>query len=68
MSHDREKKELRAEIRKQFVSPATARFLQALPSFKVNPDLPDRLDRLLGELDLTEREHRRASRNGHRSS
>jgi hypothetical protein len=64
MSHELDKKELRDEIRKQFVSPATARFLQALPSFKVDPDLPDRLDGLLAELDRTEREHRRASRDG----
>lgn len=59
MSQDREKRQLRDEIRRQFVSPATARFLQALPPFKVDPVMPDTFNRLLGELDKTEWEHRR---------
>lgn len=59
MSQDREKEELRNQIRRQFVSPATAKFLQALPPFKIDPGIPDRFNRLLGELDRTERERRR---------
>ena len=47
---------LRHEIRRQFNAPATARFLNALPTFRVDTSIPDRFDRLLNELERCESE------------
>ena len=42
------------EIRRQFRSRNTTRFLHALPWLQVDPDMPDRFLDLLAELDRTE--------------
>lgn len=45
---------LQQEIRKQFGSTGTTRFVRSLPTFQVNDDLPDRFSNLLDELDRAE--------------
>ncbi|MDQ2632942.1 MAG: hypothetical protein M3Y43_00880 [Pseudomonadota bacterium] len=45
---------LQTEIRRQFGSAGTSRFLRALPGFQVEQQLPDRFADLLSELDRAE--------------
>lgn len=45
---------LQQEIRKQFGSTGTTRFVRSLPAFQVKDDLPDRFSNLLDELDRAE--------------
>ena len=45
---------LRDEIRRQFGSPVTTRYLRALPPFQCEPGIPDRFAELLSELDRVE--------------
>jgi hypothetical protein len=47
---------LQDEIRKQFGSAGTTRYLRALPGFKVERRIPQRLRKLLTELERTEDE------------
>ncbi len=47
---------LQAEIRRQFGSPGTARFLHSLPAFQLQDETPDRFVNLLSELDRAEAE------------
>lgn len=42
------------EIRRQFGSPVTTRYLRALPPFKFEPGIPDQFADLLVELDRAE--------------
>lgn len=49
---------LQKEIRKQFGSAGTSRFVKSLPNFKVDNDVPDRFADLLGELDQAEADRR----------
>ena len=49
---------LAAEIRRQLGSPGVTRYLSSLPSFSVDPGLPERLRDLLNELRQVEG-HRR---------
>ena len=51
--HNRENT-LPDEIRRQFGSVGTARFLRALPSFQIDQCMPDRFQNLLAELDRVE--------------
>ena len=55
---------LQHEIRKQFASAATSRFLRALPGFQVDHKIPERFTNLLTELERIEsdRRNRHASR------
>jgi hypothetical protein len=54
------------EIRRQFGSAGTTRFLKSLPTFEVDDDVPDRFSSLLGELDRVESERRDSRSNGSR--
>jgi hypothetical protein len=56
---------LQDEIRKQFGSAATSRFLRALPGFRVDHKLPERFSSLLAELDRAESDQRGPDLNGH---
>jgi len=47
-------KTLQEEIRKQFGSAGTSRFLRSLPGLKVEQGIPDRFCNLLNELDRVE--------------
>ena len=49
---------LQQEIRRQFGSAGTSRFLRALPSFQVEQKIPDRFANLLTELDHAESDRR----------
>jgi len=51
---------LRHEIRKQFGSAATTRFVRNIPAFRVDNAMPERFTNLLAELDRTE-----AGKSGH---
>jgi hypothetical protein len=52
------------EIRRQFGSVGTARFLRALPLFQIDQGMPERVQNLLAELDRVEADRRKArSRN-----
>ncbi|MEQ1941079.1 hypothetical protein ABMA32_01515 [Mesorhizobium sp. VNQ89] len=51
---------LRQEIRKQFGSAATTRFVRNIPAFRVDNAMPERFTNLLAELDRTE-----AGKSGH---
>lgn len=42
------------EIRRQFNSVGMARFLRALPSFRIDQCMPDRFQQLLADLDRVE--------------
>lgn len=42
---------LAADIRRQFGTEATMRFLRALPAFRTEADIPDRFRELLDRLD-----------------
>jgi len=53
---------LQQEIRKQFGSPSTSRFLRALPGLQVEAGIPDRFADLLRELDRAETGRRDAGR------
>lgn len=55
---------LQEEIRRQFGSAGTSRFLRALPDLKVEHQIPDRFTNLLTELDRAES----ARRNGRRAN
>jgi hypothetical protein len=55
---------LQEEIRKQFGSPATARFARSLAPFQVDRSMPDRFAGLLAELDRAEADQRNAGMNG----
>ena len=46
---------LRNEIRRQFESPATQRFLRSHPVLRVESELPGDLDALLARLDRVEK-------------
>ena len=50
---------LQDEIRKQFGSTGTTRYLHALPGFKVERSIPKRFRNLLTELERTEKERDR---------
>lgn len=54
---------LREEIRRQFESPATQRFLRSHPSLRVEAELPGELDALLARLDRVE--HTRTRKGEH---
>ncbi|MEP9386704.1 hypothetical protein [Mesorhizobium sp. KR9-304] len=56
---------LQDEIRKQFGSAGTSRFLRALPGFRVEHKIPERFSNLLAELDRAESSQRGPDRNGH---
>ena len=56
---------LQNEIRKQFGSAATSRFLRALPGFRVDHKIPERFSNLLAELDRAESDQRGSDMNGH---
>jgi hypothetical protein len=45
---------LQEEIRRQFVSAGTVRFLHSLPAFQVERHMPERFHNLLSELDRAE--------------
>jgi len=45
---------LAEEIRRQIGSPGVTRYLASLPTFSVDPGLPERLSDLLGELRRAE--------------
>lgn len=45
---------LQEEIRKQFGSAGTSRFLRSLPGFQVDQGIPERFRNLLNELDRAE--------------
>jgi hypothetical protein len=45
------REELAADIRRQFGTEATMRFLRTLPAFRIETDLPDRFKELLERLD-----------------
>jgi hypothetical protein len=45
---------LQEEIRKQFGSAGTSRFLRSLPGFQVEHGIPERFRNLLNELERTE--------------
>ncbi len=49
-----------AEIRRQIGTADNKRFLRAMPLFKVDPKLPEKLEHLLDEIDRAE--HRKRSR------
>jgi hypothetical protein len=49
---------LQKEIRRQFGSAGTSRFLRALPDFQVEQKIPERFVNLLTELDRAESERR----------
>jgi hypothetical protein len=51
---------LHEEIRRQFGSVGTTRFVHSLPAFQVESDLPDRFSSLLTELELAEADRRHA--------
>jgi hypothetical protein len=44
-------KELAADIRRQFSTEATKRFLRTLPAFRTEADIPDKFRDLLDRLD-----------------
>ena len=50
---------LSADLRRQIRTPSNARFLGALPSFKVERDLPNELVELLCEIDHAEQRYTR---------
>lgn len=50
---------LSADLRRQIRTPANARFLGGLPSFKVERDLPRDLTELLREIDHAEQRYKR---------
>ena len=58
MLHDT--KILQEEIRRQFGSAGTSRYMRALPGFQVEHGIPDRLADLLSELDRVESDRRSA--------
>jgi ATP-dependent RNA circularization protein (DNA/RNA ligase family) len=43
-------------LRRQIRTEANARYLQSLPGFRVDPDLPEELREILERLDLESRE------------
>jgi len=45
---------LAADIRRQFTDLSTARFLHAMPAFRVVSDIPDHLKELLDRLETSE--------------
>ena len=45
---------LQEEIRKQFGSAGTSRFVRSLPGFQVEQGIPERFANLLNELDRSE--------------
>jgi hypothetical protein len=51
---------LQEEIRKQFGSAGTSRYLRALPGFQVEHRTPQRFTNLLAELDRAEADQRNA--------
>ncbi len=51
---------LQEEIRRQFGSVRMARFMRALPGFKVETGIPKRFTSLLAELDRAETDQRNA--------
>ena len=50
---------LSADLRRQISTSANARFLNGLPSFKIEYDLPRALVDLLGEVDRAEKRYTR---------
>ncbi|RWK41867.1 hypothetical protein [Mesorhizobium sp.] len=48
---DERRQRLAAGLRRQFGTEATIRFLRALPAFRTENDIPDRLKELLDRLD-----------------
>lgn len=59
---------LQQEIRKQFGSTGTTRFVRSLPAFRVEDELPDRFSSLLTELELAEGDRHHASSDRRRLS
>ncbi len=57
---------LQEQIRRQFGSAGTSRFLRALPSLQVEHKIPERFTNLLTELDHAESSRRNDSRRGAR--
>lgn len=57
---------LQEEIRKQFGSAGTTRFVKSLPTFEIADEMPDRFMDLLGELDRAEADRRGSRMNGRR--
>jgi hypothetical protein len=52
------------EVRRQFGSAGTKRFLRALPAFRIDEGIPERFQNLLAELDRVEADRRKGrSRN-----
>lgn len=47
---------LAADISRQFTAPSTARFLRAMPAFRVTRDVPAHLKELLDRLEASEEE------------
>ncbi len=45
------REELASDIRRQFGTEATMRFLRTLPAFRIEADIPDRFKELLDRLD-----------------
>lgn len=58
---------LQEEIRMQFGSPSTTRFLRNLPTFKVDQATPEHLLRLLADLDRAEADQRNSGMTGKRA-
>jgi hypothetical protein len=56
-SKDHEKEQLRSGIRRLIGSEDSARYLQSLPGFQVEGELPAGLQSLLESLDQTEKKH-----------
>jgi hypothetical protein len=57
---------MQEEIRKQFGSAGTSRFLRTLPGFQVEHKIPERFTNLLAELDRAESDRRNNSHRGAR--
>ena len=57
---------LQEQIRKQFGSAGTSRFLRTLPGFQVEHKIPERFTNLLTELDRAESSRRNSPRRGAR--
>lgn len=50
-SNNERREKLAADIRRQFGTEATMRFLRVLPAFRTENDIPDRFRELLDRLD-----------------
>ncbi len=55
---------LQEEIRRQFGSAGTVRFLHTLPTFQVESGMPERFRNLLSELDRVESDQSGSGMNG----